>query len=562
MISIFDMVYVSIESRKGGVGKTTTALTLAETLLGADYQVLMIDLYIVGTTIDTTFINANDGLIHEVKMKGEPVNLVKLFKEVYMAGKNVPSFVHAENKANSFSFKSDKCNFIGSNIYDIPEGKEPLEDPRMLYDAFHAYWMLEYVKGIAKSFVTAVGQETKVAVILDNSPGFSSIENCIHDYLTELGPKEGKILLVSTIDPQDIEACRQSVKIVESQFKDKVAAGVYYRSMIKNGDGKKRDTPAFKSVWNSLCASDGRLPAYHARHHDDEPKFVSVLVNKVPQTVFEQLFAKGILHRESEVASPFQNHLIYYFSGPQLTANEIMHRQSYLGNFDEYHQSGIIDEIEQDNTRYLGVCEFFRQRGLGGFFKEDWAPKARFNDIALYLKGQETLKEQPEWRIVPQEGEFVSKENKIADEVRLVERYVVSNLYRDARLKGVMSTIDQFVTSVLSNIDDKEINFHPDHPRLQEIEGLVTNFGLAAYRLHIYKHVSDMFNTLISYCLEDIENIEKLDKDSLSSWIDDVLDGGVVEKDVVESLMRKLDDRKNARELRKSLQDIIRPWGL
>ena len=563
MISTSEMVYISIESRKGGVGKTTTALALAEVLLEEGFQVLMIDMDIVGTTIDSTFINAYNANIHEVKLSGKPVNLVRLFKELYMAGMNVPAFaMEEEKKENAFSFSFGKCNFIGSNIYE-KNGVVPLEDPRILYDAYHAYWLLEFVKVISKSFADAARIDDKVAVILDNSPGFSSIENGIHDYITDLGPSMGKILLVSTIDPQDIGACRQSKSIIQSLFDEKKAAGSYYRSMIERGEGLKRKSQAFDSVWTSLCASGGHQPEYYTSEHGAEPPFVSILVNKVPQIIFEKIFSEGILNRESEEASPFQNHLLYYFSNPQLMSKEITHKQIFTGRFDQYRQSGNIVEIESDNARYMEACIFFRQLGMGDIFKEEWAPKAHFKDILKFMRGQEILREESVETIRFNEGWFANKERRLEDEVKLVERFVMDNIKGDERLQDIVPLVEDSVTSVLNDIEGKAaIDFHPEHPSLQEIGDFVTSFGLAVYRLHIYEQVCELFNRLMSDCLEDVENMEKLNKDAISRWMANVFEGRVVNQDVAGTLSQMLDDRKNARELRKSLQVIISSWQL
>lgn len=564
MISISDMVYISIESRKGGVGKTTTALTLSEILLGENYQVLMIDLDIVGTTIDSSFINANDDHIHEVKLAGNPTNLIRLFKDIYMAGKNVPAFaLEEDNKANTFSFSFGKCNFIGSNIYDKRSGVVPLQDPRILYDAYHAYWLLEFVKSISKSFSNAVGKDSKIAIILDNSPGFSSIENGIHDYITDLGPKSGKVLLVSSIDPQDLEACRQSKNVIQTLFDDKVAAGKYYRSMVERGEGKKRESQAFEVIWNSLCASGGQQPSYHAHEQEGEPTFVSLLVNKVPQIVFEQIFAKGVLQKDTEEATPFQNHLLYYFSNPLLTSKEVTHQQTYLDRFEHFRQSGNISEIESDNAQYLDACVFFRQLGLGDFFKELWAPKAHFKDILEVMKGQELFKEESKGMIRLPKGVLPNENLRLDDEIEIVEWFVVSNLKEKERLRDIMPLVVEYVKSVMEDVEGKvEIDFHPEHPKLQDFGDFVTSFGLAVYRLHIYKQVCEMFNRLMGYCLEDVENMEKLNKNAISSWIDNVLEGRVIQSDIAVALSQKLDDRKNARELRKALQVIIRSWEL
>lgn len=557
------MVYISIESRKGGVGKTTTALTLAETLLSDGYQILIVDMDIVGTTIDTTFINAQE-LIHVVKLKGKVVNLVRLFKDLFMAGKNIPAFAREdEHKNNAFTYCIKKCNLIGSNIYDMTGGTTPLEDPRILYDAYHSYWLLEFVKGISKSFAMAAGKDKKVAIILDNSPGFSSIENSIHDYLTDLGPEKGKVLLVSTIDPQDIAACRQSKSIIEKRFNDKVAAGNYYRDMTEGKAGHKIKSPDFDSVWNSLCASDGRKPAYHSCNHDKMSPFISILVNKVPQNIFIQLFAKDILHKETEKAAPFQDHLLYYFSNPQLTAHEIAYQRTYTDSFIDFIQSGNMLEIEQDNARYGAFCDFSRQIGLGTFFKKEWAPLARFDDLLYVMKRRELLKEESDgkiWKIEEVDG---ASESQVDLEINVVTRFVVANLRNAKQLNGLLPTIKEHVSSVLINMDGKEeIDFHSDHPRLQEMGDVVTSFSLAVYRLHIYRQVSEMLNSLMNYCLEDKENVEKINKDAIADWIENVLEGRIVVQDMTGALTKMLNDRKNARELSKALEEIVRSWGV
>lgn len=564
MILISDMVYVSIESRKGGVGKTTTAITLAENLLAEGYQVLMVDLDIVGTTIDSTFISANNGLLHEVELDGMSVNLVRIFKEVYMAGKNVPSFApEAEHNDKSFTFNVGKCNFIGSNIYDEKNGNMLLEDPRILYDAIHAYWMLEFVKRISISFKTAIGKDAKVAVILDNSPGFSSIENCIHDYLTDLGPELGKVILVSTIDPQDIKSCRQSKALIEERLNDKVDAGAYYRSLIGGNYKQKKGTQAFESVWNSLCASGGKHPVYHSMVHRNPPPFVSILVNKVPTHIYEQLYAKGYLDRETEEVVPFQNHLLYFFSNSILTTKQIVHQQGYAGEGSNYLQSCSVLSIASDNAKYIGFCKRSRQIGLGDFFKEEWAPLAHFSDIINILRERGQLKDLSELNVECVGAGLADQKNRLPYEVDAVKQFVQNNLHEHAQIHALLQDVVDFVTAVLTDIEGKgEVDFHPEHPKLQEIEDFVISFGLAVYRLHIYEKVCELVNELMMYCLENVENLEVVNKDALSSWIENILEGRIIGQDYVAALSGLLDDRQNARELRKTLLTIVRKWGI
>lgn len=563
MDSIHNTMYISIESRKGGVGKTTTALTLAQAFLDEGYQVLLFDLDLVGTTLDSTFIKQNDTVIHEVKQNEEAVNLVRLFKEIFMAGKNIPSFSSdKEYKRNTFSFAPDKCNLIGSNIYDYPKRTIPLEDPRILYDAFHAFWLLEFVKGITKSFVSAVGGGSRIAVLFDNSPGFSSIENSIHDYLTDLGPEIGKVLLVSTMDPQDLEACRQSKIILEKRLTDKVAAGDYYRSLSEGKLKEKIESPDFDSVWNSLCASGGQQPSYHSRSHVNVPSFVSILVNKVPQSIFEQLFGKGYL-KESETVAPFQNHLLYYFSSPKLVAKEIAYQQSFIDSISQYEQSGKIESIEKDDSGYLMFCDEFRRLGLGDFFKKEWAPMARFRDLVRVSKGEEVVKERPKWNCFSSKGGYLTNESKVADEVDTVEQYLFSYLSTGEGFNELIPEVKDYVTSVLSDLDGRAgIDFHSDRPKLVEIGDLVSSFGLAVYRLHIYGKVCEILNRLMYYCMDNQDDLERINKDRIRNWIDDYIDGRIIDNDALKTLDAFLDDRRNARALSIALKKIMRPWEM
>ena len=152
---------------------------------------------------------------------------------------------------------------------------------------------------------------------------------------------------------------------------------------------------------------------------------------------------------------------------------------------------------------------------------------------------------------------------RLDDEIEIVEWFVMSNLKEKERLRDIMPLVVEYVKSVMEDMEGKvEIDFHPEHPKLQDFGDFVTSFGLAVYRLHIYKQVCEMFNRLMGYCLEDVENMEKLNKNAISSWIDNVLEGRVIQSDIAVALSQKLDDRKNARELRKALQVIIRSWEL
>ena len=64
------------------------------------------------------------------------------------------------------------------------------------------------------------------------------------------------------------------------------------------------------------------------------------------------------------------------------------------------------------------------------------------------------------------------------------------------------------------------------------------------------------------HCLDNNENIEMLNKNSVSNWIENVLDGRVPKQDLAATMEHMLNDRKNARELSNVLQEIIHSWEL
>ena len=51
---------ISVESRKGGVGKTTAALNLSNLLVERGYKVLLLDIDITGTSIELSLIHISE----------------------------------------------------------------------------------------------------------------------------------------------------------------------------------------------------------------------------------------------------------------------------------------------------------------------------------------------------------------------------------------------------------------------------------------------------------------------------------------------------------------------
>lgn len=556
------MVYISIESRKGGVGKTTVSLSLAELLLQNGFQVLLFDMDFIGTRVDATFLKANNYLIHEVSMNDQPVNLLSLFKDWFVAGKGIPAFSQAgAAAASTLTLEEGKVNLLGSNIYGGEKALTPIEDPRILYDAFHAYWMLEFTKKLSKAFCMANGSSDNVAVLFDNSPGFSSIENGINDYLTELGPDNGKVLLVSSVDPQDIEACRQSKASIETLLNEKIAAGIYYRALLKEGKGEKKDTPAFKAVWNSLCASNGKEPTFFTKDPEAIPPFVTILANKVPRNITEQLYVKGVLVKD-EMVAPFLNHLLYYFSNPLLETQKIQHQLNFKGGINEFLLSGHPLHIEEDEQRYKALRAHVKQIGLSDFFKEEWSPMAPFTDLLENLRSREALKGEPAKTLTEVYSRMQGQLERVSKEVSVVEQFVQANLNDESSLKPYLKFVRGFVDSELKNVGlETDLNLHSDIPKLQEVEDFTTYFGLAAYRLKSYEPYCKLLNELIVQSLGDVEKMETLDHEAISNVVENVIEGRKTGEGM-KLLSQLFMGHKNARELAAALNQTLKVWGV
>ena len=87
-----DYKLISVESRKGGVGKTTAALNLGY-LLREKYHVLLLDIDITGTSISAIQKSRfwmNDTFL--LKNGEEPINLLQYFANTFLKGEDLFEF--------------------------------------------------------------------------------------------------------------------------------------------------------------------------------------------------------------------------------------------------------------------------------------------------------------------------------------------------------------------------------------------------------------------------------------------------------------------------------------
>ena len=218
--------YFSIESRKGGVGKTTVALNLGIKLLEMGYKVLLLDCDITGTSISVcseTSIYWKD-TVHVVKKKQDKkeiaVNLLDFFKNCYLIGKD-----EVWIEKNGSSFDTTKLNVIGTELYDEDH---LVIDPRVLMDELHSYWIVNMLQDISENFSTSGGKKQNTAIIIDNSPGYAGMGRAVHEWLSDIGPKYARFLLVSSFDQQDIKSSVYSLKEIKRLVGGKVRVKKYF----------------------------------------------------------------------------------------------------------------------------------------------------------------------------------------------------------------------------------------------------------------------------------------------------------------------------------------------
>ena len=220
----------SVESRKGGVGKTTIALNLAKALARRKYDVLLIDCDITGTPITKAAWNSPFWRSHVVARfkghpdEGHPFNLISYYKKYFLKGKKYDN----EAKMHHESLKG-RINLIGSDIYD--EKGNLIIDPRDLMDDLHSYWFLDMIKEITKDFCDDSTLPNQ-AIVLDNSPGYVGIGKSIRDWLTEDRELNSKFVLVSSHDEQDIESTISSAIDIRNMKKSQQWVGDYVKCII------------------------------------------------------------------------------------------------------------------------------------------------------------------------------------------------------------------------------------------------------------------------------------------------------------------------------------------
>lgn len=152
-----NQLYFSIESRKGGVGKTTVALNMCQMLRKKGYAVLMLDCDITGTSSAESSENSDFWKedINVIKYFDKKTNGEKTFNLLTLFCKrNTKEKSEEEDEAwslDNIEYNKNKINIIGSDLY---EGKQLIIDPRYLMDEIHSYWVVSMLKDLIEDFFT------------------------------------------------------------------------------------------------------------------------------------------------------------------------------------------------------------------------------------------------------------------------------------------------------------------------------------------------------------------------------------------------------------------------
>lgn len=245
-------IIISVQSQKGGVGKTTVALNLASLLL-PKYRVLFFDLDIVGTeasTVGESPIWAKP--VHVVKFNiGDEQNksdkssdnLINLYA-CYMRGNAVCKFDWLKTKQDGVESPQicfeDKINIFSSSMECKNKKSIYQHAPQVLFDDAHAEWFMDMIREIVES---ADKQEKPskepLAIILDCAPGYSGLGPFVEDWLTDIGPEQALFVIVASADTQDVMACTYALKRLEDVYLRKLKVAKEYHDWMQVNVGSE-----------------------------------------------------------------------------------------------------------------------------------------------------------------------------------------------------------------------------------------------------------------------------------------------------------------------------------
>lgn len=380
-----DCLIVSVESRKGGVGKTTAALNLARLLLERRHHaVLFLDADITGTNatdcLDSPFWKDTCHIVQDgLDDNQRNANLLALFERRFMSGLGGPSFVKNDvpNRtpaSGTLTHAPNKINVLGSQIYDLDGSSEAdrhtcICKPSILFDELHAFWFTEFLQETCQAFVSAIRErdpDRAVAVIIDNSPGYVGIAPAVQEWLTDLGPDKGKFLTVTSLDKQDVLSCGRAIHNLHRLYSHKWETSrqlIRMACTTESGEPLQlsREDEAFflrlvetrppepHSRDSSSCnlkVTEAELSFYHG--HDDNPgqdylahpdRYLGLVINRVPRAV-----KRGIYYYDTDQMYHLMHrsgsHLLESLLGPDVSTYA-----DWMVSYDEYIEYQFLQPL-------------------------------------------------------------------------------------------------------------------------------------------------------------------------------------------------------------------------
>ena len=279
----------SIESRKGGVGKTTIAMNLGKQLLKSG-PVLLLDCDITGTSISDPASNSvywkDDANVLKYE-DGTPYNLLGYFLDTYVKGGGV-----IEDFTKEGMLQERKINVIGSQLY-APTSRS-IADTRVLMDEIHSFWLMEFVNQLISVFEKKF-EDKEVHIIVDNSPGYVGFCQALHQTMLRLGPSRAKYLMVSSIDEQDLKSSIYACSEISNQINDRIKIAQYYKSQIESQQTSadvvvmiSEDADLKRFYFNLM--EDSRLLDSYTEKQFTEKDYLAIVLNKVPRSLDEDNF--------------------------------------------------------------------------------------------------------------------------------------------------------------------------------------------------------------------------------------------------------------------------------
>lgn len=266
---------ISVESRKGGVGKTTAALNLGS-LLKEKYHILLLDMDITGTSISAIrYSHFWDGDVLLLEKEDEPINLLQFFSKSYLRGEEVFDFSLSQ-KPGHVQVEKGRINVLASELYG--DDSNLLYDPSILLDNLHVYWLTTMITSVCERFEACFDDGKQCVIILDNSPGFVGLGKAVHSIMTDLGPERSKFLMVSSLDIQDFESSLKSMSFLHQEYLNKLYGSQYPET--QKGDER---------FYAQVQLSGATEYEYYKTQREETgiKSYQGLIINKVPKRIVE-----------------------------------------------------------------------------------------------------------------------------------------------------------------------------------------------------------------------------------------------------------------------------------